>query len=150
MSRSASGSAPDNFFLFGLTAEEVAARRGEPGYARRAIEASPRLARVLHEIASGTFSPDDPGRYGGLVGGLYDHDRFLVTCDFDAYFAAQRRADEVFRDPRRWARMAAANTAFCGWFSSDRTIRGYARDIWRIDVPETAIAEERKREAAAG
>ena len=140
----------DNFFLFGMTAEEVAARRGQHGYARAAIAASSRLARVLHEIASGTFSRDEPGRYAGLVGGLYDHDRFLVTCDFDAYFAAQRQVDEVFRDPRRWARMAAANTAFCGWFSSDRAIRGYARDIWGIEVAEPGVAGGRERDAAAG
>jgi starch phosphorylase len=139
-----------NFFLFGLTAEEVALRRAEPGYARRAIAESPRLGRVLHEIASGAFSPHDPGRYAGLVGGLYDHDRFLVTCDFDAYFDAQRRVDDVFRDRRRWTRMAAANTAFCGWFSSDRAIRSYARDIWGIDPDEAQTAEGQGREAAAG
>jgi glycogen phosphorylase len=140
----------DNFFLFGMTAEEVAARRAQPDFARAAIAASPRLGRVLHEIARGAFSRDEPGRYGGLVGRLYDHDRFLVTCDFDGYFTAQRRADEVFRDPRRWSRMAAANTAFCGWFSSDRTIRSYARDIWGIEVAELEAPLESAREAAAG
>ncbi len=123
----------DNFFLFGLTAEQVAERRREQDYSRRAIAESPRLQRVLGEIAGGTFSPDDPGRYAGLVGLLYDNDRFLVTCDFDAYFACQRHVDEVFLDGARWTRMAAANTANCGWFSSDRTIRGYADDIWGVE-----------------
>jgi starch phosphorylase len=137
----------ENFFLFGLTAEEVAARRAQPGHAREAIAASPRLGRVLHEIATGTFSPDEPGRYAGLVFGLYDHDRFLVTSDFDAYFAAQRQADEVFQDSARWTRMAAANTAFCGWFSSDRAIRGYAGDIWGIDL---AATQQIERQTAAG
>ncbi|MEP2641457.1 glycogen/starch/alpha-glucan phosphorylase [Roseobacter sp.] len=120
----------ENFFLFGLTASEVTARRAEPNYARRAIEASPRLARVLHQIESGVFSPSDKGRYAGLVQGLMDHDYFLVTCDFDSYFDTQRVVDKAFADPAGWTRMAALNTARVGWFSSDRTIAGYARDIW--------------------
>lgn len=122
----------ENFFLFGMTAIEVAERLREPGFSRTAIEASPRLRRVLGEIAGGTFAPDDPERYRGLVGMLYDDDRFLVTADFDAYWEAQRRADAVFSDRDRWMRMAAANTARSGWFSSDRTIQSYAREIWDV------------------
>lgn len=61
---------------------------------------------------------------------LYDHDYFLVTCDFDSYFDMQRRADTAYRNPANWAAMALVNTASMGWFSSDRTIKGYARDIW--------------------
>lgn len=120
----------ENFFLFGLTAAEVVARRAEPSYARRAVEASPRLARVLNQIESGVFSPSDKARYAGLVQGLVDHDYFLVTCDFDSYFDAQRKVDTAFADQPGWTRMAALNTARVGWFSSDRTIAGYARDIW--------------------
>ena len=123
---------PENFFLFGLTAEEVVERRGEPGYARSAIEASPRLSRVLSQIASGLFSDGDQQRYSGLLHNLYEHDYFLVTCDFDDYFETQRTVDAAFRDRDRWARMAVLNTAGMGWFSSDRTIRGYAKDIWGV------------------
>ena len=61
---------------------------------------------------------------------LYDHDYFLVTCDFDSYFDTQRRADTAYQNQKNWAAMAIANTAGMGWFSSDRTIQGYARDIW--------------------
>ena len=121
----------ENFFLFGLTAPEVIERRRHHGYARAAIAASPRLQRVLGQIAEGRFSPGDPGRYHGLVGMLYDHDYFLVTCDFDSYYDTQRRADVAFRNPQNWAAMALCNTAAMGWFSSDRTIRGYAHDIWQ-------------------
>jgi starch phosphorylase len=120
----------ENFFLFGLTAAEVTARRAEVGYARAAIEASPRLTRALKQIAGGTFSGADKDRYKGLVSGLYDHDYFLVTCDFDSYFDAQRKVDTAFRDRSAWTKMAALNTARVGWFSSDRTISGYASDIW--------------------
>ncbi|ABG32402.1 glycogen/starch/alpha-glucan phosphorylase [Roseobacter denitrificans] len=121
----------ENFFLFGLTAAEVTARRAEPDYARTAIAASPRLSEVLDQIRSGLFSGGDRDRYVNLVNGLYDHDYFLVTCDFDAYFAAQRQVDTAFADSRTWTRMAALNTARVGWFSSDRTISGYAKDIWQ-------------------
>ncbi|MFK7752878.1 MAG: glycogen/starch/alpha-glucan phosphorylase [Sedimentitalea sp.] len=129
----------ENFFLFGLTAAEVTERRHQHGYARAAIEASARLQRVLGQIFEGRFCPQDPHRYHGLVGMLYDHDHFLVTCDFDSYFEAQRRADQAFQNPRDWAAMALRNTAQMGWFSSDRTITGYARDIWHISPSGPAL-----------
>ena len=120
----------ENFFLFGLTASEVTARRQEADYARNAVDASPRLKRVLEQIRSGLFSASDSSRYHGLVDGLIGHDYFLVTCDFDSYFATQRDVDRAFTDRSGWTRMAALNTARVGWFSSDRTINGYASDIW--------------------
>lgn len=123
---------PENFFLFGLTAAEVVARRNEPDFSRRAIEASPTLPRVLQQIAEGRFSPSDRHRYGGLVHRLYEHDYFLVSSDFDSYFDTQRLVDTAFRDTVSWNRMAILNTARVGWFSSDRTIAGYAKDIWGV------------------
>ncbi|WP_299472526.1 glycogen/starch/alpha-glucan phosphorylase [uncultured Roseibium sp.] len=121
----------ENFFLFGLTAEEVVERRSQFDYSRAAIAASPRLTRVLNQIADGLFSPGDPGRYHGLVRLLHEHDYFLVTCDFEDYFDTQRKVDTAFVDQKRWAEMSALNTARSGWFSSDRTIRGYSKDIWQ-------------------
>ena len=88
------------------------------------------LSKVNLEIAGGRFSPGDPHRYKTLVGNLYDHDYFLVTSDFDAYFAKQREIDKAYQDTEHWTKMAILNTARMGWFSSDRTIAGYARDIW--------------------
>jgi len=127
----------ENFFLFGLTAAEVVARRGEPDFSRRAIEASPHLPRVLGQIADGRFSPSDRHRYGGLVRRLYEHDYFLVSSDFDSYFATQRIVDAAFRDSVGWNRMAILNTARVGWFSSDRTIASYAKDIWGVSPRNT-------------
>ena len=124
----------ENFFLFGMTADEVVARRSEPNFAWRAIDASPRLSQALGQIESGVFSPDDDQRYEGLVRRLREYDYFVVTCDFDAYYAKQRDVDDAYRDSRGWTRTAALNTARVGWFSSDRTIRGYARDIWGIEL----------------
>jgi starch phosphorylase len=124
---------PENIVIFGLTAEEVAARRMPGGNDPRAIIAgSPELAQALEAIASGVFSPDDPGRYRDLIGGLYQHDWFMVATDFDAYAAAQREVDAIWSDPGQWWEKAILNTARMGWFSSDRTIRQYARDIWDI------------------
>ncbi|MEP3299412.1 MAG: glycogen/starch/alpha-glucan phosphorylase [Pseudoruegeria sp.] len=121
----------ENFFLFGLTAEEVMQRRQEHNFSRNAIGQSPRLTQVLSQIADGLFSPGDPYRYGGIVQRLYDHDYFLVSCDFDDYYETQRKVDTAYQDVEHWSEMAALNTARMGFFSSDRTIKSYAKDIWR-------------------
>ena len=123
---------PQNIFIFGLTAEEVAARRREGYRPSEAIHASPELAEALTAISSGVFSPDDPHRYAGLVGELYNDDRFMVCADFDAYAAMQRRVDAVWAEPQVWWARAVRNTAGVGWFSSDRTIGEYASEIWGV------------------
>jgi starch phosphorylase len=120
----------DNILIFGLTAEEVATRRRESYNPRAIIEASRELSQALSAIASGVFSPDDPHRYADLVGGIYDHDWFMVAADFEAYCAAQRQADTRWGDAKGWHAAAVRNVANVGWFSSDRTIKEYARDIW--------------------
>lgn len=122
----------DEIVIFGLTAEEVAARRDGGHDPRAAIEGSRELAQALNAISSGVFSPDDPDRYKALIGGLYDHDWFMVTADFDAYAAAQRDVDTRWGDQNGWRASAIRNVANVGWFSSDRTIRDYARDIWGV------------------
>jgi glycogen phosphorylase len=125
---------PENIVIFGLTADEVAARQRDGYDPASVIENSPELGQALSAIASGVFSPDDPNRYRDLVDGLHRSDYFMVAADFDAYAAAQRDVDEIWGDPVRWWRMAILNSARVGWFSSDRTIRQYARDIWQIPV----------------
>jgi starch phosphorylase len=123
----------DNFFLFGLTAEEVVKRRANPDHARDAILASQSLQDVLQMIAEGRFSEGDPSRYHQLVHRVWHHDYFLVAADFDAYRAAQAEVDAAYADRMRWLRMAALNTARSGFFSSDRTIRGYMADVWSVE-----------------
>ena len=122
----------ENMVIFGLTADEVATRRREGYRPAEAIEAAPELSQALTAIASGVFSPDDPVRYAGLVGELYNEDRFMVCADFEAYAAAQRQVDALWRTPAAWWPRAIRNTAGVGWFSSDRTIGEYARDIWGV------------------
>ena len=123
----------DNFFLFGMTADEVVARREIHDHAAQAIAADPRLAAALDAIHQGAFSSDDPSRYHDITGNLRGPDYFLVCSDFSDYWRAQREVDAAYRDPSHWTRMAALNTARSGWFSSDRTIRGYMTDIWGAD-----------------
>lgn len=123
---------PENIVIFGLTDAEVEERRRNGHDPRKVIEASPELSQALSAIAGGVFSPDDPSRYAGLIGGLYEHDWFMVASDFDSYTAAQREVDAIWSDPSLWWQKAILNTARMGWFSSDRTIRQYATDIWGI------------------
>jgi starch phosphorylase len=122
----------ENFFLFGLTAEEVPKRRENPRHAEEAILACQPLQDVLQMIAEGRFSPGQPDRYHGLVHRVWHQDDFLVAADFAAYRAAQAAVDLAYADAARWGRMAAMNVARSGFFSSDRTIRGYMNDIWGV------------------
>ncbi|CAH0248746.1 Maltodextrin phosphorylase [Pseudomonas sp. Bi70] len=122
----------ENMFIFGMTAQQVAARSRRDLNMSAEVAASERLAGALEAIRSGVFSPDDPGRYTGLIDGLLAHDRFLVCADFQAYWDAQRKVDMLWRTPDRWWQAAVLNTARTGWFSSDRTIREYAKEIWNV------------------
>ncbi|WP_333605526.1 glycogen/starch/alpha-glucan phosphorylase [Novosphingobium sp.] len=122
----------ENIVIFGLTADEVAEKRANGYDPRAVIESSRELSQALSAVASGVFSPDDPHRYAGLIGGIYDHDWFMCAADFDSYAAAQRAIDARWEDKAAWRAAAIRNIANVGWFSSDRTIAEYARDIWKV------------------
>ncbi len=132
----------DNIFIFGLTTEQVETRRrrGLDRVAADATAASPLLAEVLDQIRSGVFSPSEPDRYHGLIDDLRVNDRFLVTADFDSYCAAQAEVDADWIDPAIWWRKAVLNTSAMGWFSSDRAIREYADEIWRVPAWPPRVA----------
>ncbi len=122
----------DNIVIFGLTAQEVAERKLAGYDPRGVIETSPTLSRVLASVASGQFSPSEPGRYRQLVDGIYNSDWFMVAADFDAYIAAQDEVESLWADQAGWNKAAIHNVARMAWFSSDRTIREYAQDIWKV------------------
>ena len=122
----------ENIVIFGLTAAEVAEKRANGYDPRATIEGSAELKQAVNAIASGVFSPDEPARYRGLMDGLLNSDWFMVAADFDAYAAAQRDIDDRWRDRSAWRKSAIMNIASVGWFSSDRTIREYAREIWGV------------------
>ena len=124
----------EHFFIFGLTAEQVAELRAS-GYAPRHFYAkNPILRRTLDAIADGSFSPHEHDRYKGLVDTLLNRDSYLLLADFADYITAQNRADLLYRERARWAHKAVLNIAGMGEFSSDRTIRDYAKTIWNVPV----------------
>lgn len=120
----------ENFFLFGMTAREVRERYQVMDHSRQAIRESRPLQDILQMIVEGRFSPDDTDRYNGLVDGIWNHDPFLVASDFDSYLATQADVDRSYADQDHWNRLALRNIAGAGFFSSDRTIKGYMSDIW--------------------
>jgi starch phosphorylase len=124
----------ENIFIFGLRAEQVAARRRRGLDAGDAIAASPELAAVIEAIGSGAFSPDDPYRFRSVADRLRYVDPYMTAVDFAAYRAAQAEVDALRRRPEAWGRAAALNIAHMGWFSADRTIAEYAADIWGIPL----------------
>ncbi|MBK0397837.1 glycogen/starch/alpha-glucan phosphorylase [Limibaculum sp. M0105] len=122
----------DNIFIFGLDAEDVSRLRAE-GYDPGAhVARSGRLSEVVAQIRAGVFSDGDGERHRAVADNLTGHDWFMVAADFDTYWDAQRRVDAAWADPNGWARKAVLNIAPMGRFSSDRTIRGYARDVWQV------------------
>ena len=132
----------DNFFLFGLTAQEVEAMRRDGYRPRNYYEQDAELAAVIDLIRSGYFSRGDTELFEPLIRGLLDYDPYFVLADFSAYLRCQREVGEVYRDADRWTRMSILNAARTGKFSSDRTIREYCRDIWHVEsVPISSISQ---------
>jgi starch phosphorylase len=123
---------PENIFIFGLTAEEVAAQKAHGYNPREHVARSPRLERVLGHIASGALSPEEPGRFRPLVDSLLYHDEYMLMADFDTYLAAQDAVDAAYRDEEGWTRKSILNVARCGFFSSDRSVKEYAERIWKL------------------
>jgi starch phosphorylase len=130
---------PKDIFIFGLQAEEVRERSRRGFDSSAAIAASPALARVIAALSSGVYSPEEPSRYAPIVDALVHHDRFMVTADFDAYYATQRRVDDLWRDRGAWWAASIRNTAHMAWFSSDRAIREYAEDIWNVPAQPLVV-----------
>jgi starch phosphorylase len=131
----------DNFFLFGLTVDEVFQRK-EQGYCPGDFyHTNPELKRCLDSIANGMFSRGDTDLFRPLVDSLLGHDEFMLLADYQAYVDCQGEVDLAYRDPERWARMSILNTARCGFFSSDRTIRQYCEDIWKAEPVEVTMTQ---------
>ena len=123
----------ENIFIFGLKTPEVAAAKQAGYQPLRIYESHAQIKAVLDAIAGGQFCPDEPGRYRALVDSLlWGGDHYMLLADFDSYVATQAQVDALYRDPAAWAKKAIANVAGMGFFSSDRTIAEYAREVWGI------------------
>jgi len=122
----------ENFFLFGLTAEEAEVLRSDY-QPQHIIAEDPALSAVIDNLESGCFNRYEPGLFAPLLAAIRcPHDPWLVAADFADYAASQRRVAAAFRDQEHWQRMSILNTAASARFSSDRTITDYAREIWQL------------------
>jgi starch phosphorylase len=128
----------ENIAIFGMEALDVVVRRKQGLDATDVIRRSPHLARAIAAIERGDFSSDDPARFESIGHALRHLDHYMVSADFDAYFEAQRGIDARWQVVPAWTRASILNVARMPWFSSDRTIREYAEDIWNVPVQPTA------------
>jgi starch phosphorylase len=129
-----------NFFLFGLTAEEVESARTD--YDPVAIiREHDDLSRVISLLEAGFFNPDEPGIFDAIVAAIKSpNDPWMTAADFPGYVQAQQRAALAFQDERAWTRMSILNTASAGKFSSDRTILEYNEEIWKLKAVKAPLA----------
>jgi glycogen phosphorylase len=128
----------ENFFLFGLTAEEVSKLKSEGYNPFEYYQNNADLKLAMDQIASGYFSHLDDSVFKELVKSLLHDDQFLLFADYQSYVDCQDKVDEVYRDKSKWAKMSILNTARMGKFSSDRSIREYCDEIWKVkSVPVT-------------
>jgi starch phosphorylase len=132
----------ENFFLFGLSVEEVVALKSRGYRPMDYYAANQHLREVIDLIRSGFFTRGDTTLLQPLMDNLLHVDPYMLFADFASYIECQDKVSAAYRDPERWTRMAILNTARSGKFSSDRSIREYSRDIWRVQpVPITLLPQ---------
>jgi starch phosphorylase len=132
----------ENIAIFGMEAMDVVVRRKQGLDASDVIRRSPQLARAINAVGSGEFSHDDPGRFESIAHALRYLDHYMVSTDFDSYYQAQRGIDARWQVVPAWTRASILNVARMAWFSSDRTIREYAEEIWNVPVRPSQVAQE--------
>jgi starch phosphorylase len=123
----------ENFFLFGLTTEEVFARKQAGYHPADEYQRNPDLKDAIDAIRSGVFSPEDPNLFRPITDSLLSDDEYMLLADFADYLAHQDEVAAVYRDEDRWTQMSILNTARCGYFSSDRSIQDYCDKIWKAE-----------------
>ncbi len=130
---------PENFFLFGLTAEEACALKSNGYNPRLRYQADARLREAIDSIANGHFSHGDRRVFRPLVDALLQRDEYLLLADYESYVDCQDRVSQVYRNPARWTQMSILNAARVGKFSSDRSIGEYCKKIWRTGRLEVEL-----------
>jgi starch phosphorylase len=123
----------DNFFLFGLSAEEIFEARAnyDP---RKYIEQNSELSQIMNQLSHGYFSPENPGLFQPIVDSIMSGDRYCILADYSSYIECQEKVSQAYRDQERWTRMSILNVARSGKFSSDRAISEYASNIWYLSA----------------
>ncbi|XP_035207483.1 glycogen phosphorylase-like isoform X2 [Stegodyphus dumicola] len=122
----------ENIFIFGMTVDEVKALERKGYNAMDYYEKNPELKRCIDQIKCGYYSPNNVDQFKDLVDVLLKYDRFYVLADYEAYVKCQEKVSRTYMDGNKWTAMAIKNIASAGYFSSDRTITEYAKDIWGI------------------
>lgn len=133
----------ENFFLFGLTAQEVVDMKHSGYSPDKYLRDNNLLTEVMNTIRHGVFSGGDGGLFYPLIDNLMGHDPYMVFADFQAYVDCQERVNQAYQDQINWTRMSVLNAARCGKFSSDRSIKEYAKEIWKVKaVPIKLLSTE--------
>ena len=130
----------DNIFIFGNRTEQVAELRGFGYQPRRYYQHNFDLKSAIDRLAEGAFSPEEPERYRDVVNTLLESDYYQLLADYAEYVACQDKVDELYRRPAAWTRSAILNVAGMGAFSSDRTIREYASEIWGVQPLNQSVS----------
>jgi starch phosphorylase len=131
----------ENFFRFGHSAREIHQLRQSGYRALDHYEQNPALREALDLIANGHFSAGDRTLFQPLVDSLLHHDEYFALADFQSYIDCQERVSRTWAKPQLWTRMSILNTARMGYFSSDRTIMDYSRDIWRVEPAPVELVD---------
>uniref|UniRef100_A0A672TW53 Alpha-1,4 glucan phosphorylase n=1 Tax=Strigops habroptila TaxID=2489341 RepID=A0A672TW53_STRHB len=129
----------ENLFIFGMRVEDVAELDREGYDAQKYYDQLPELKQAIDQIKSGFFSPEEPDLFKDVVNMLFHHDRFKVFADYEAYVKCQEKVSELYLNSKAWTKMVIRNIAAAGKFSSDRTIKEYARDIWHVEPSNLKI-----------
>jgi len=132
---------PENFFLFGLTTDEIELLRVTGYTPYNYYEQNPSLKGALDLIASGHFSRGDSTLFRPLIDSLIHQDDYFVLADFQSYIDCQKEVSDAWTDQAHWTKMSILNAARMGRFSSDRTIREYCRDIWRVEPTQVELSD---------
>jgi starch phosphorylase len=141
---------PENFFLFGLNAQEVHDLKNNGYHPHALYHDNHELKAVLDLIRDGSFSRGDRDLFRPLIDNLLYHDPYLLLADYQSYVDCQGQVSEAYRDKESWARMSILNTARSGKFSSDRTIRDYCNDIWKVDPMRVALSSREQLQLDMG
>ncbi|XP_035407042.1 glycogen phosphorylase, liver form [Cygnus atratus] len=129
----------ENLFIFGMRVEDVAELDKEGYDAQQYYDRLPELKQAVDQIKSGFFSSNEPDLFKDVVNMLFHHDRFKVFADYKAYVKCQEKVSELYLNSKAWTKMVIRNIAAAGKFSSDRTIKEYARDIWQVEPSDLKI-----------
>ena len=132
---------PENFFLFGLTSEQVYAAKAAGYNPSSYYHANSELKQTLDELASGRFSRGDQSLFKPLLDSLLSQDPYMLLADYQSYIECQDHIDQAYLDVDHWTRMSILNTSRMGKFSSDRAIHEYCNDIWHVKPVEVHPTE---------